>query len=738
MMRRGVAPVTFVAALAVVGWLVTGVGVGDIVRFIAYDIGFVALPGVALLWAVRGHRTGFLTTVALGWPIGQALEILAFSGTAQIGIRGLFLIYPIVVVVPSTLVIWHRRRIARTEMAVEPMSSQAMWIAAGAVGLGLIYLTLMFLPLAPLPGSSVVVEYPDYPYFISLIAQVMNHWPPTTPGLVGVPLSYEWFVLFHIAAASQVTGVPIPVIGLRLDYIPTVLVVGCQLLVVGRLLSRSWWTGVTAILIIFLLGPLDLTSATKTPFGDNVFIHLWDSWTFPFGMMFFLALLYLLAERLRVDTWRTPRDLGSWALIALLMIGASGAKATILPVAIVGTGLYLVLRFLIRREISAAAVATVVLGIPIFVITYVAVYGGQTPATKIDLFVWLSGGPAVLAANLIRHGEIRAIVLPFAYAADFAAVALPLAGMLYMLRRRHRPRLAALALPLCMFVSGVLVSVVVHHSSYSELYFFDTGYLAGCFVAAEGLRLAWLDMGHALPISRRAAVAAFVAWVALLLAIVKLTENSVGTPREQVNRYAAIAGIGVAFVIVWALVVRVRRRPSAGVIALGLVPLLAASALTSPLLALPSARAVLAGQPIASGRAVLAPALLTALYWLRDHAPVDAVFAVNNHWIDPGRTFGKFYYYTAFSERQAFIEAYNPYPIPPGPGTAAGANFIVRQQLNDAVFDYADPNALQVLVHQYGVRFLFIDRTLGPYDPATLKLGRVVFNNQDAAIVAVG
>jgi hypothetical protein len=679
MTRRGIAPAAFVVALAIVGWLVTGVSAADAVKFVAYDIGFVALPGIALLWAVRGHRSGFLVTIALGWPMGQALEILAFSGTAQIGMRGLFFFYPIVVVVPCALVVWQRRRIARADMPVEPMSLQAMWIAAGAMALGLIYLTLMFLPLAPLPGPSVVVEYPDYPYFISLIAQVMNHWPPTTPGLVGVPLSYEWFVLFHIAAASQVTGVSIPVIGLRLDYIPTVLVVGCQLLVVGRLLSRSWWTGVTAVLVIFLLGPLDLTSSTKTPFGDNVFVHFWDSWTFPFGMMFFLALLYLLVERVRAETWHTPRDLGSWALIALVMIGGSGAKATVLPVVIV-----------------------------------------------------------VLAANLIHHAGIRAVVLPLAYAADFAAVALPLAGMLYMLRRRHRRRLAAFALPLCMFVSGVLISIVVHHSSYSELYFFDTGYVAGCFVAAEGLRLAWLDMGGALPLSRRTAVATFVAWVALLIVIVKLTENSVATPREQVNRYALIVAIGVAFVIVCALVASVRRRLNAGVIALGLIPVLAASALTSPILALPNARAALAGEPIANGRTVIVPGLLSALYWLRDDTPVSAVFAVNNHWIDPGRTFGKFYYYTALSERQAFIEAYNPYPIPPGTGTPAGAEFTHRQQLNDAVFDHADPQALQTLVHQYDVRFLFVDRTLGPYVPAVLTLGRVVFSNPDATIIAVG
>jgi hypothetical protein len=278
----------------------------------------------------------------------------------------------------------------------------------------------------------------------------------------------------------------------------------------------------------------------------------------------------------------------------------------------------------------------------------------------------------------------------------------------------------------------------VHHSSYSELYFFDTGYVAGVFVAAEGYRLAWLDLGHAVPASRRAAVGAFVAWVALLIVTVKLTENSVATPREELNRYVAIGGIAVAFVVVWALVVLVRRRRATGVLALGLIPVLAATALTSPILAVPSARAALAGQPIANGRTVLVPGLVTALNWLRDHMPVDAVFAVNNHWIDPGRTFGKFYYYTAFSERQAFIEAYNPYPIPPGTGTPAGAEFVHRQQLNDAVFDHADAQALQVLVSQYDVRFLFIDRTLGPYTPAVLKLGRVVFSNPDATIIAVG
>jgi hypothetical protein len=736
MTRREYAAASLVVAVVLVDWLLTGVAAFDIVRFLAYDIGFVALPGVALLWAIRGRRSSPLVAVALGWPLGQTLEIIAFSGTAEIGMRGLYLLYPIAVIVPSALVIWRRLGSVEHQPDSDRLSNLALWSAAGVLSVGITYLTFMFLPLAPLPGTEVIYLYPDYAYFFSLIAQVKMHWPPTTPGLAGVPLAYEWFVLFHMAAASQVTHLSIPIIGLRLDYIPSVVVVGCQLLAVGRYIGRRVWTGVIAMALMFLFGPLNLTTAWG-PFGDNVLVHFFDSWTFPFGLMFFLALVYLITERMRAETWRTRQDMRSWALIALLMIGASGAKATLLPVLIAGTGLFAVLHLIRRRRLPMTAVLTVVMGIVIFVPTYVIIYGGGTPDTKIEALQWLAGTPPVLFANLIHHSYLRDIILPFAYVADFGAVMLPLVGMLYMLRHRHRARAWVFALPTCMFVAGMLIASVVHHISYSELYFVDTGYVAGCFIGAEGLRLAWLDLGE-LPVSRRAVLISFAAWIVALLLFVKLTTNSVSTPQQVVYRCAEITVAALIFLIVWAFALRAQRRPYTALTALALVPVLATSAITTPIIIYPKVRSTLAGQSINSAMIVVAPGLLTALYWLRDHTSSDAVFAVNNHWVDTTRTSGKFYLYTAFSERQAFIEAYNPYPIPVGTGTKAGAQFVYRQTLNDSVFERADSAALQIMIQQYGVRFLLIDRTLGPDDPAVLGLGRVVLSNPDADLLAVG
>lgn len=122
MPRRGIAPFTFILAVVLAIWIVSGVSAGDIAKFVGYEIGFVLPPGGALLWALRGRRHRLLVTIALGWPLGQTLEILAFSATAAIGARGLFMIYPVAVIGPCACVIWRRTGAEQREAAGEQMS----------------------------------------------------------------------------------------------------------------------------------------------------------------------------------------------------------------------------------------------------------------------------------------------------------------------------------------------------------------------------------------------------------------------------------------------------------------------------------------------------------------------------------------------------------------------------------------------------------------------------------------
>lgn len=111
----------------------SSVSAGDIATFVGYEIGFVLLPGGAQLWTLRGRRRRLLVTAALGWPLGQTLEIRAFSATAAFGARGLFALYPIVVIIPCALVISGRADIRPHDAAGEPMSSRLMWTATAAL-----------------------------------------------------------------------------------------------------------------------------------------------------------------------------------------------------------------------------------------------------------------------------------------------------------------------------------------------------------------------------------------------------------------------------------------------------------------------------------------------------------------------------------------------------------------------------------------------------------------------------
>ncbi len=753
-LRRGIAPVTLVVAVALEIWLLTGVGLDQIARFVGYEIGFVAIPGVVVLWALRGRPRGFLELVGLGMPAGFSLEILAFSVTAATGARSLFLLYPVVVTTLGGLVVWLRRRPRTVSAPVVPMSPAVMWAAALTLSAGLVYLAIVFIPQAPLPSSRMPVSYiPDFVYEMSKTAEALYHWPPTNPGLSGVPLPYEWFVFFHMAAVSQVTGLSIPIIALRLDFVPFILTFACELLLLGRAITGTAATGAIALIVVFLLGPLDLTtdSSGSSPFFSAFRGDLAESWTFVFGIMFFTALVYLLGERLGAESQRTRLDLTPWLLIVLLLLGASGAKATILPVLLVGTGIY-ALYSAIRRRAKPAPQVIVALGLEatIFVVTFRIIYGGGAPFTEFDPLVALSQTlPVVDISKSLLPIVVRASLLPAAYAAGLAGMLLPLAGLSYLLRRDHRHQLDRYALCLSMLGAGLLIGNMFHQVSYSEEYFQETGYIAGCIVAADGLRLAWRDVGRAIPITRRGAALALACWVGALAGLVIATLPAEHQSQIAAIREATLLGGGVLFIGGCFLLARLRGRSQAGFLGLGLIPILAASGLAPVIEIAPTANLILSDAPVAYAKTTentmrgLTPDLLNALRWLKAHTSINAVIAVSNHWLDAADTDGRFYYYSAFSERQVFIEGYDPvrYEITTSWSTAEGADFAEREILNNYVFNDADNTALQTMTQDYGVRFLLIDAQDDDSDddnPAVAKLGTVVFSNPAATIIAVG
>ena len=53
------------------------------------------------------------------------------------------------------------------------------------------------------------------------------------------------------------------------------------------------------------------------------------------------------------------------------------------------------------------------------------------------------------------------------------------------------------------------------------------------------------------------------------------------------------------------------------------------------------------------------------------------------------------------------------------------------------MFYNADPRALAVMTHRFGVSYLLVDRAHGPVQPRLAALGRVVYANPGAIVYRV-
>ena len=192
---------------------------------------FVVLPGWFAYLALADRAGGALRQLAIGWALGYVLEILAFMVTAATGTRPLFFAYPVVICAIAALV---SAAAGSPTLAAEPepgIPPRFEWAIAAVCLLGVGYIALAYFPGAPLPGTKSVDYFIDYPRWIAMAADAKHHWPIMDPSVSGEPLPYHYFVNIHLAAASQVTGLGLPLIYFRLFILPLTVVRCC-----------SWWS----------------------------------------------------------------------------------------------------------------------------------------------------------------------------------------------------------------------------------------------------------------------------------------------------------------------------------------------------------------------------------------------------------------------------------------------------------------------------------------------------------------
>ncbi|MBM3666649.1 MAG: hypothetical protein FJW90_04075 [Actinobacteria bacterium] len=737
-----------VLAGAVCLWLISGVGAADVIRYVAYEAVFVLGPGWLAFRALSPGTRGLGWQLALGWPLGLVLEILAFALTAALDLREAFVLYPILAGALAGLA-WRRRRAGAGERpAGRPTLGPRQALAlAGLCLFVFAYIGIAYFGRSPLPGSvPAAFYYPDISFNLVLASEALHHWPIAEAKVVGGTYGYHYFVNIHMAAASQVTGIELPTIIFRLYLLPLIALLVLQLGLVGGAIARLAWAGPVTAALFVLVGEIDLSVIDIRPFQGVGPIPLWSSPTQLLGLVFFVPIVFVLhrlidgdAEPVNDPEPAIPRP-ELWALLVLLLVGSGGAKAVIPPMLIGGLLIYLAYRLVRGRGIDRAALTA--LGCCVAVqLAYMAVlYRSGGSSLQLDPGATFEQMIAVTRALDAVGGEpgvevvFWVLAVPIATAMFYGA---SLLGLAWLTAGRATVRPADSAL-LAICLAGLPAFLLLGHDGHSQLYFPLYGILAALPLAAEGLCRLFTRLSQPPAFDRRLLLAALVAWVLGLVLVAFAAERVTldGHPvRADLIAYGSAAA---ALAAVTAIAVRSRGVARSTATALAVLGVLLAAAIDAPLDALPETlRRLDRGEPLhLTGPIETRRAAIEGMEWMRESLDEDAVLAVSNDRSGLAREYAPLdNTFPAFTERRTLLEgwAYTSEASRHGQAEVIARRFDPfpeRRELERRVFARADTSALRELRSRYGLTHLVIDRKHGFAAPSVRELGRVVFENE--------
>jgi hypothetical protein len=791
-----VGPMLVVSATVLALWLGTGVRIDEIVRFVPYELGYVFLPGWCVYRALV-RDVSRLRQIVLGWSLGYLLEIFGFFVTAQLDVRALFYAYPVLVLTPVGFLAWLRRRRSTTESAAptaqrsRSLSPAPIWAGAALCVFLLLYTAIVAYTQNPMPrqlGSATYQE--DTVFTISIAAEALHHWPVTLPMVAGQPLHYHLFAYMHMAAVSQVTGIDLSVVIMRLYEVPLLLLFALQLFLAGKRIGRSSLVGLVAVALVFFFGELDAAwTGARFLFGDYFFYWLLSSHTFLLGLVFFMPALLILSDLVTPGAVPRQSRASRWVLVALFFVGCVGAKSYGLVVLGAGLGVFLLLQVCRERRLSRPGLLAL------------AIFGGVDTIANVLVFKWSAGGahaaPWRTVEKMYGAEEVvsylkplwglghtpSALAVPYA---TFGLLGIPLVGIGLFARYKRRRLMPAEALFLSVFIVALPPLFLLNQSGFSQLFLVFFGVVPGLIVAASGYTLFWksqtrhslavgaatllvaggatLIVGTVLEVPRTLQLELTLFWLVIVTAVASFrrapglvataaTLGAVGvllivTPLWRMAHFPAwrTAVAIVVAVAAIAIVVQLLRRSGStlGLTTSVVVGCLVFGLLNTPLDWLPHlVKRAEASEPLYDTQyRGLTGGLYQGLHWVRAHTRANDVLAVSNHSLYPDNHDSKYFYYSAFAERRVVLESWDYTAQAAASGLfsldAAHTPFFRRLTLSNLAFGVGDQNALRALARDYSVDYLIVDKVHRSASPILAEKVKQVYSNGDIDVYSVG
>ncbi|MEV4106440.1 hypothetical protein [Nonomuraea sp. NPDC049695] len=691
------------AASGVLCWY--GVPLTQTARFAAYVGAGIVLPGTLLWRVLRGRPSYVALDIAAGTVLGYCLEVLAYILARWAGMPQAFLCCPVVVIGTCLAVPALRKRCRAARIRVPAWWA---WAVAGFGGLPVAWGAAGFFRTHGIGWPGNATPYVDLPFVMAVVGEAKSHVPPTYPMVAGAPLDYHWFAFADIAAAGWATGIEIETLVCRLWPLPLMAAFAVLIAFIARRLSGSWWAGVVALVITYLVAapnPVGWTSHL-IPSGAVLDGTIWVSPSQTLGTVVFALVVFVLVELLRA---RGRVRVGTWFMLVLLLMTLAGAKATYLPLLLAGLvvviGVEAAMRRVRRPVVAAAGTVAGCLGL-----AQIVLYQGTT---KLLSFQPLAGvDKAIVQADLGHRTHSADLVWAMA-ASLLVSWAMIWAGTAGLVRRR---RDSATWLLLGLGGAGACATLLLEHIGGAEFYFIQAArpYLAvaaACGFAAvvpaelgRGRRLALLTAavvgilavqavaatnGDAIPQDDRAAVDVLGVSFFTLIGVVAACAGGVLLAARWFPTFRNMAPAVVLTLLVGlGLTTDVEQR----------------ALLTFEMWTLKGGARIPSGAPEA-GR------------WLRDHSPPDSIVAVNIPCTPQTRTcYSRTFWASSYTERRVLVEGWAY--------TTRGNLLAERRHLNlddvpfwdsrrladnAAAFQTPSAETLGRLRDVYGVRWLIVN-----------------------------
>ncbi|MEV0595077.1 hypothetical protein [Nonomuraea cavernae] len=713
-----------------------GVSLSDTACYGAYVVLCLALPGLLLIRALYGDSRTLAEELALGVVLGLAIEVGAYVVARAVGVPLLVLVWPISTYIAFLAV----PRLRRHWKGGARPAAPAWW--SWALALIVCYLVVKsaysHFSTGALTWPALAKYSDDTPFHLGLIGELKHHMPPMSPMVAGEPLFYHWFVYAHWASASWITGVEPLVLLLRLGILPVLAAFVVLVAMLARRVTDSWKGAVLAVAATLFVGaPRLFLGSVGTFTWGGLHDAAWESPTFAFGALLFVPVVLLVIDLLR-HRWC---DLGPWLLLAVLLVAVMGAKATYLPMLVVGLVAVAAIEGVRRRRVPWPALITLLMAGMCLVFAQFVLFGGQRQGLVIAPFsamrtVWqdLTGMSAGIDPALT---SLLGVVVVYLLA--WAVTWTPVLGLLSRPKLLIRPDVV---LMLGIGAAGLGSMLIFDHPGRSQVYFLWGSYPYPAIIAVLG----------ALVILRRARVTpgmtlcAIGAGVIGAYAITILCGVRAPLAPGQADTVLYLPYITLVVVTALGAAVLVATRPGPRAWAL-VISAMAAIGLP----AAHHARVVSfvsggGSRPAASAAPAAPQGALTAARWLRAHSAPDDVVATNVHcrWGFENPCDSRQFWVSALTERHVLLEGWaftakNADRWQPGQLEEL-LPFWDRERFaaNEAAFLTPSPGTIQRLRERYGVRWLFVDEQGAGVSSTIGDHARPAFHDGDFAVYRTG